>query len=159
MNQCGERVVYDRCTGCATFSDSQQLTNCGPNKMLYYVRVPANITVSEFVSNPDLLKLYNDSNLELDGTGIAGRACLNDKTRLELQNLNATLLQIWINKKRVKENEEESEKGYAYAQKIFKSFYHSLMNVIAAQFVPIVIWFEFILYICVCVSVWCIAFK
>lgn len=96
INQCGvPRIAYtpsnDRCGGCAPLSDNQILTNCQSGKGLYNVQVPKNISINDFVSNTDLLGLYNDSNLELDSNGIAGRACLNDKTRSDLQRLNATI--------------------------------------------------------------------
>lgn len=89
----------DRCGGCGALSDNPILTNCQSGKGLYHVQVPKNISLSDIVSNEDLLGLYNDSNLELDSNGIAGRACLNDKTRSDLQHLNATVQPITQTKK------------------------------------------------------------
>lgn len=86
----------DRCSGCNTYNDdqSQLLTNCVPGNGLYFVQVPKNINMNDFVSNPSLLSLYTNSNLELDSSGISGRACLNDRSRFDLQRLNATIQPI-----------------------------------------------------------------
>lgn len=67
---------------------------CEPGKWLYYVQIPKSIYLSDFVSNPDLLKLYTESNLEVDANGMSGRCCLNDKTRLDLSRLNAALMSV-----------------------------------------------------------------
>lgn len=75
------------------------LTKCESGKILYYVQVPKNITLNDFVSNSDLIRVYNESNLDLDLNGISGRACLNDKTRFDLQRLNATIQPITPSKK------------------------------------------------------------
>lgn len=81
----------DRCSGCNVYGDDPILTHCDTGKWLYYVQVPKNISVNDFVSNADLLNLYTNSNLDLDSNGISGRACLNDRTRSDLQRLNATI--------------------------------------------------------------------
>lgn len=95
INECNAPQI-DRCSGCSVFNDdsNQILTNCDAGKWLYYVEVPKNISVNDFVSNTNLLSLYTNSNLELNSSGITGRACLNNNTRFDLQRLNATIHSI-----------------------------------------------------------------
>lgn len=103
INQCDvPQIAYsppDRCNGCGALRDNPILTNCPSGKTLYFVQVPKNVSLNDIVSNGDLLGLYNDSNLELDTNGIAGRACLNDKTKSDLQHLNATIQPVTQTKK------------------------------------------------------------
>lgn len=93
-------VEPDRCRGCNSGcpgnspGNSPLILRCEPGKWLYYVQIPKNIYLSDFVSNPDLLKLYTESNLEVDANGMSGRCCLNDKTRLDLSRLNAALMSV-----------------------------------------------------------------
>lgn len=75
-------------------NDDPILANCESGTGLYYIQVPNNISVNDFVSNADLLRVYNQSKLALDSNGISGRACLNDKVRFDLQRLNATMQPI-----------------------------------------------------------------
>lgn len=85
----------DRCHSCSPgCTNIPLITACEPGKWLYYVQVPKTIVLNDFVSNPDLLQVYTDSNLELDANGISGRACLSDKTRLDLTRLNSTIMPI-----------------------------------------------------------------
>lgn len=98
INECNV-PRQDRCSGCSVYNDDQPITHCDPGKWLYYVQVPRNISINDFVSNSDLLNLYTNSNLDLDSSGISGRACLNDRTRFDLQRLNATIQQIPNTKK------------------------------------------------------------
>lgn len=93
INECSAPRV-DRCSGCNVYGDEPILTRCEPGKWLYYVQVPRNISINDFVSNADLLNLYTNSNLDLNSSGISGRACLNDRTRLDLQRLNATITSV-----------------------------------------------------------------
>lgn len=97
--ECGKPIIIepDRCRGCNQNCPGNQpplIWRCEPGKSLFYVQIPKTILLSDFVSNPDLLKLYMDSNLEIDANGISGRVCLNDKTRLDLIRLNATLMSV-----------------------------------------------------------------
>lgn len=97
--ECGKPIIIepDRCRGCNQNCPGNQpplIWRCEPGKSLYYVQIPKTIFLSDFVSNPDLLKFYMDSNLEIDANGISGRVCLNDKTRLDLIRLNATLMSV-----------------------------------------------------------------
>lgn len=97
--ECGKPIIIepDRCRGCNQNCPGNQpplIWRCEPGKSLYYVQIPKNIFLSDFVSNPDLLRLYMDSNLEIDANGISGRVCLNDKTRLDLIRLNAILMSV-----------------------------------------------------------------
>lgn len=84
---------YERCRGCQG-NNSPFLNYCEPGRWLYYVQIPKNILLSDIVSNAELIRLYYDSNLELEPNGISGRACLNDKTRLDLTRLNAAILPV-----------------------------------------------------------------
>lgn len=87
---------HDRCRGCSSTCQHTPplLTFCDHGKWLYYVQIPKSIHLGEFVNNPDLLRLYSESNLELDADGISGRCCLSDKARLDLSRLNAVIMPI-----------------------------------------------------------------
>lgn len=101
MNECNGPPRIDRCSGCSIYNDdsNQILTHCESGKWLSYVQVPRNISINDFVSSPNLLGLYSNSNLELNPNGISGRACLNDTIRFDLQRLNATIQPIANTKK------------------------------------------------------------
>lgn len=87
----------DRCRGCSSSpcqNSPPLLTYCEHAKWLCFVQIPRNIYLADFVGNSELLRLYQDSNMELDADGISGRACLSDKTRLDLSRLNAVVMPI-----------------------------------------------------------------
>ncbi|XP_031632095.1 uncharacterized protein LOC116346287 [Contarinia nasturtii] len=105
VNECGtHRDNYyenDRCHGCQIQCPNNRplLRHCEPGKWLYYIQVPKSIVLSDFVSNPHLIELASDSNLELTADGITGRTCLNDKTRYDLNKLNAAMMPIPFSQK------------------------------------------------------------
>lgn len=107
INECGGQSVsvapvyvepYNRCQscppGCGIQADQPVLDSCVAGKSLFYVQIPSNVTLNSIVSNADLLELYSNSKLELNANGISGRACLNNTTRFDLTQLNATIQPI-----------------------------------------------------------------